>query len=58
MSQSISTSGELDTIITWARSKMQEEEKLKTLAAKFPALQKAMDNFEMIKALIENEPVS
>lgn len=58
MNQSINVSGELNSIVAWARAKMQEEERLKALAAKFPALQKAIDNFELIKALVENEPVS
>jgi len=53
--QDLSLSSEAADIMAWASKKMAEETKLKALAAKFPALQKAMDNLDLIKALVENE---
>jgi len=53
----ISTSAELDNIVNWAKEKMLEEAKIKEMCKKFPALQKAKDNYDMIKALVENENI-
>ena len=41
--------------VDWATKKMAEEEKLDKLCKEFPGLQKARDNFEMFKRLVENE---
>jgi hypothetical protein len=51
----IETSSSLNNVIDWASKKMAEEAELKELCKKFPALQKAMDNLEMIKALVASE---
>jgi hypothetical protein len=53
----ISTSAELDNVVSWAKEKMLEEAKIKELCKKFPALQKAKDNYDMIKAFVENEDI-
>ena len=55
---SIQTSSDLNETVAWAKKKMAEEATLKILCEKFPALQKALDNFEMIKALVENEDLT
>ena len=55
---SIQTSNDLNEIVVWAKKKMAEEATLKILCEKFPSLQKALDNFEMIKALVEHEDLT
>ena len=55
---SIQTSNALNETVTWAKKKMEEEAKLAELCKKFPSLQKALDNFEMIKALVEHEDLT
>jgi hypothetical protein len=42
-------------IMEWAREKMLEEEQVLELCNKFPALKKAKDNFDMLKALAINQ---
>lgn len=42
----IELSGEVQTILNWAKSKMVEEFRLKQLAAKHPSLQDALDQLE------------
>ena len=55
----IDTFSELDPIdeevITWARTKMQEEEELIHLLNTSPTLKKSYEKFEMIKALVQTE---
>jgi hypothetical protein len=53
----LSTSSELDMVVEWAKEKMLEEERLKELCKKFPSLQKAKDNYDMIKTLVEHENI-
>lgn len=53
----IETAEELNTVIGWAKEKMQEESKLKQLCQQFPALQKAYDNLEVIKAMVQHENI-
>ena len=53
----ISLTPAAEAAIQWAQQKMIEESKIKALCEKFPALQKAKDNFDIIKALVENENI-
>lgn len=43
------------TVLDWAYIKMQEEEKLDQLVAKYPSLKEAKQNYDIIKAMVENE---
>lgn len=47
----------LDIVISWAYQKMDEERKIEQLAAKYPALKQARDNFELIKQVVKNEKI-
>ena len=47
----------LDVVINWAYEKMNEERKIEQLAAKYPALKQARDNFELIKQVVKNEEI-
>jgi hypothetical protein len=42
-------------ILDWARDKMTEDMRIKDLAEKYPALKKAQENFDVVKALVEND---
>jgi hypothetical protein len=42
-------------VLDWAMRKMNEEEKIKKLAEKYPALKQAKENYDLIKAMVENE---
>ena len=46
---------DLDKLIEWARKKMTEELEDQQLAEKFPAFNKAKENYEMIRRLTINE---
>jgi hypothetical protein len=46
---------ELKTVVEWAKQKMEQELKEQSLAEQFPAFAKAKENYETIKALVENE---
>jgi hypothetical protein len=48
-------SSEAEAAIKWASEKMREDQKLEELCKKYPALQHAKDNFELIKALVQDE---
>lgn len=54
-SASIETSSSFNETINWAQAKMAEERKLEELCKRFPALQKAKENFDLIRTLVENE---
>lgn len=45
----------MNVVLNWAMKKMDEEEKLKKLAEKYPALKQAKENYEIVKALVQNE---
>lgn len=51
----IELTGEVQSIIDWARKKKQEEEKLDELCKKYPGLSKARNNFETFKRLVDAE---
>jgi len=51
----IELSPEVVEIIEWGRQKLAEDRKIKELCQRYPGLQKAKDNFEMFKKLVENE---
>lgn len=44
-----------NVVLNWAMKKMAEEEKINKLIAKYPALKTAKENYDLIKALVENE---
>ena len=46
---------ELDTVVEWAKQKMEQELIEQNLAEQFPAFAKAKENYDMIKRLVENE---
>ena len=52
---SIELDSNTQSVISWAMKKMAEEQKIADLCKKYPALEKAHNNYEMIKALVENE---
>lgn len=45
----------VQVVLDWAWAKMQEEHKLEDLAAKYPAFKQAKENYEIVKALVQNE---
>ena len=45
----------VNVVLNWAMNKMAEEEKLKSLAEKYPAFKQAKENYDIIKALVQNE---
>ena len=47
--------GEVQSILDWARRKKAEEEQLDELCKKYPGLGKARDNFETFKRLVRAE---
>lgn len=51
----VELTGEVQSIIDWARKKKAEEEKLDELCKRYPGLGKARDNFETFKRLVETE---
>jgi len=48
---------EITNTLRWVTKKMREEEELTILLQTYPALQKAKDQFEMIKDIVKNEVV-
>jgi hypothetical protein len=52
---SIELSPEVVEILEWGKKKLAEEQRIEELCKKYPGLQKAKDNFEMFKKLVENE---
>lgn len=46
---------DLETVINWAKQKMEQELKEKELTEKFPAFAKTKENYETIRRLVENE---
>lgn len=51
----IDTDFDLDATIEWVRKKKEEEERIEKLCEKFPSLAKAKENYDIIKALVEND---
>jgi len=54
---SIELDSNTQSVVSWAMKKMAEEQKIAELCKKYPALEKAHNNYEMIKALVENESI-
>jgi hypothetical protein len=52
---SVELTSDAITVLDWAKSKMQEEAKLKELMIKHPGLKELNDKFEMLKLLCEQE---
>lgn len=46
---------EAQSILDWAKHKMEEERKLDGLCEKYPGLRNARDNFETFKRLVQSE---
>lgn len=53
----IEISHHVQTILEWAYTKMQEEDKLNALVEKYPTLKQAKENYDIVKALVQNEVV-
>lgn len=51
----ISVDPNLSVVLDWAREKMVKEAKEEELLKKHPALQKAKENYDLIRILVENE---
>jgi hypothetical protein len=51
----VGLSSEIENILGWARKKMTEEYKLQHLMSKYPALQNAHDQFQLVKHLVAEE---
>lgn len=56
----ITTSSDLESVISWAKKKMQEEEEIKQLASKYPPIADLLKDIEestkkikMLKVLVE-----
>jgi len=46
---------DLETVVEWAKQKMEQELQEQKMAEQFPAFAKAKENYETIKRLVENE---
>ena len=46
---------EAEDLLNWVRSKKQEELRIKELCEKYPALQKAKDNYDLILNIVKDE---
>ena len=51
----VDLSPEIEGILRWARKKMTEEAELKQLISKYPTLQNAHDQFQLVKQLVAEE---
>lgn len=51
----VGLTNEAEMIISWAREKMLEEQKLDELCKKYPGLERARANFEIFKRLVQAE---
>ena len=51
----VDLSPEVEGILRWARKKMTEEAELKQLISKYPTLQNAHDQFQLVKHLVAEE---
>jgi hypothetical protein len=45
----------LRKVVEWATKKMQQEQLEQQLAEKYPAFKTAKENYDLIKAMVENE---
>ena len=52
----INNNFDMHTISSWVMKKMNEEEELKKLRSKYPALDEAYNHLELIKALVTSGP--
>jgi hypothetical protein len=44
-----------ESLLEWARQKREQDEKIASMCEKYPALQKAKDNYDLILNLIKDE---
>jgi hypothetical protein len=51
----VEISADVQVVMDWVRDKMVEDVRIKDLTEKYPALKKAKENFDVIKALVEND---
>lgn len=47
-----------ESLLDWARQKRQEEQRLKEMMEKYPALKKAKDNFDILFDLVKDDMVT
>lgn len=45
----------VEMVLEWAYKKMAEEDQIESLIKKYPALKIAKENYEIVKALVQNE---
>lgn len=45
----------VEMALEWAYKKMAEEDQIASLVKKYPALKSAKENYEIVKALVQNE---
>lgn len=51
----LTLSPRIESVVIWAEQKMEEEQRERELCEKYPALQIAKNNYETVKALVQNE---
>lgn len=51
----VELNAEAESLLDWARSKMQEERRIKELCEKYPGLKKAKENYDLILNIIKDE---
>ena len=54
-SLTLSLSPRVESVIIWAEQKMEEEQRERELCRKYPALQQAKENYDLIKTMVEND---
>jgi len=54
----LETSNDTSQILSWAREKMKEEERLKKLVADYPAIKEAKDQLDTLINLVKDESTS
>jgi hypothetical protein len=53
----IEISPHVQIVLDWAYAKMQDDHKLDAMVAKYPALKQAKENYDIIKAMVQDEVV-
>lgn len=51
----VELSGEVESLVQWARQKKADEVKMKEMFDRYPALKKAQDNLDLIWNLVKDE---
>lgn len=51
----VELNADVQNVLSWARRKMKEEYDLYVLCQKYPSLEKAKENFELVRQLVEQQ---